>query len=306
MTLNDLANWTDEDLDAYLENLQIILAQIKPMVEEKHENLPTKFLKETLHRNDAETQEETKKIPHQISEADPIDINEKLFTKFKTMEKEQEAAELMKQKEDLESNSKGYEEQISSLNKTIKQLEKDTKASKKEFATSKAKWEATQNALDQKSALVDKLKDDLGNKELELEFVKEDLQNKKEELEDIATDLDIKEVSFRNELQELKEKHRTEVKDLGSTISVLERENEALRRSKYELENFVSLKKEHIIQKKGYTKSIKMMNEIMDSGLIRKWNGETSFVENDVLRMGPNIGDSDPRPPANLWGKSNE
>jgi len=83
-------------------------------------------------------------------------------------------------------------------------------------------------ALDQKSAVVDKLKDDLGSKESELEFVKEELQNKKEELEDIASDLDIKEASFNNEFKDIEEKHQEEVEelitkneDLGSKISDL-------------------------------------------------------------------------------------
>jgi len=82
--------------------------------------------------------------------------------------------------------------------------------------------------LDQKSALIDKLKDDLGNKESELEFVKEELQNKKDELEDIADDLDIKEASFSNEFKEAEEKHHEEIEELitkneslGSTISNL-------------------------------------------------------------------------------------
>merc|ERR1719422_1407926 len=82
--------------------------------------------------------------------------------------------------------------------------------------------------LDQKSAMIDKLKDDLGNKESELEFVKEELQNKKDELEDIADDLDIKEASFSNEFKEVEEKHQEEVEELitkneslGSTISNL-------------------------------------------------------------------------------------
>jgi len=82
--------------------------------------------------------------------------------------------------------------------------------------------------LDQKSALIDKLKDDLGNKESELEFVKEELQNKKDELEDIADDLDIKEASFSNEFKEVEEKHQEEVEELitknenlSSTISNL-------------------------------------------------------------------------------------
>ena len=45
MTFNDLASWTDEDLNNSLEKLQILLAQ---MVEEKHENPQTKNLMETF------------------------------------------------------------------------------------------------------------------------------------------------------------------------------------------------------------------------------------------------------------------
>jgi len=69
-------------------------------------------------------------------------------------------------------------------------------------------------ALDQKSGLLDKLKDDIGNKDSELEYLREELQNKKEELEDLASDLDIKEASFSNESKDIEEKHKEEVEEL--------------------------------------------------------------------------------------------
>ena len=52
-----------------------------------------------------------------------------------------------KQKGYFQSNSKTYEEQLASLQKTMKQLEKGLELSRKEFASSKLKWETEQTEL---------------------------------------------------------------------------------------------------------------------------------------------------------------
>ena len=56
----DLACWSEEDLNNSLENLQILLGQIKPNVEGKYEDLPTKIPIETFHRKYAEIHEKNK------------------------------------------------------------------------------------------------------------------------------------------------------------------------------------------------------------------------------------------------------
>lgn len=158
-------------------------------------------------------------------------------------------------------------------------------------------------ALDQKSALVDKLKDDLGNKESELEFVKEDLQNKKEELEDIASDLDIKEASFSNEFKDFEEKHQEEVEELitkneslGSTISTLKetiakqtaefdsKMDEILKNKKTDINNMKDQLSEKEIVVMDLQASIKTLEEKMHN-LESTMEGEATLASTKIEKI---------------------
>jgi len=166
-------------------------------------------------------------------------------------------------------------------------------------------------ALDHKSALLEKLKDDLGNKESELEIVKEDLQNKKDELEDISDDLDIKEASFSNEFKDVEEKHQEEVEDLitkneslGSNISNLKetiakqtaefdsKMDEIIKNKKTDINNMKDQLSEKEIAVMDLQANIKNLEEKMHN-LESTMEGEATLattklekisVENEALR----------------------
>ena len=250
--LKDLANWTDEELDAYLENLQIVLAQIKPMAPGTQEETEKKEQKAASQTDEAETKlfllkqefdaykqqnkwgsdEEVSQLKDLLQEEKRKNDDFQFFLEELEIEVSQLNKELLQEQKRCENFESKAEKQL-----IVKQLEeakgqsvflKDQMGNMKvesdlQIQKIKMEFEVEMNnltgALDQKSALVDKLKDDLGNKESELEFVKEDLQNKKEELEDIASDLEIMEASFDNELKNVEEKHREEVSILKVTIA---------------------------------------------------------------------------------------